>query len=357
VKINSARLQHYRLPLRAPWVTAVGGFGWREGWLLRLGCDDGRCGYGDCAPLPGTGTESLAEAQAALSMFQRQLPGSAVADALAGLRHAAQTQASAARGAVECALLDLGAQAADLPLSRYLTHGASDRILLNAALGSLLQASDRVILAACAEGFSMLKFKAGTGPLADEILRLHEISRILPPQTTLRLDANGAWNEADASRFIDACVDLPIDMLEEPLAAPGVAGLRRLQANCRFPLAIDESWSALAVQDDLLLDPPVHRLVLKPPRLGGLLPALSLAQRASAVGVECIVTSSVDSACGVLCAAHLAAALDNGLAHGLATSCWLREDVGAPPLVTQGRMRLPVVAGSGFTPHPAPSPD
>jgi L-alanine-DL-glutamate epimerase-like enolase superfamily enzyme len=79
-----------------------------------------------------------------------------------------------------------------------------------------------------------------------------------------------------------------------------------------------------------------------------LLPALSLARRAAAAGMQCVVTSSIDSACGVLAAAHLAAALDNGLAHGLATSSWLTADTGTPPTITNGRLALPDTPGLGF---------
>ena len=35
MKITAAA-HHYRLPLRANWLTAAGSFGEREGWLLRL---------------------------------------------------------------------------------------------------------------------------------------------------------------------------------------------------------------------------------------------------------------------------------------------------------------------------------
>jgi len=65
---------------------------------------------------------------------------------------------------------------------------------------------------------------------------------------------------------------------------------------------------------------PVRRVVLKPMVLGGLVSALALARRAREVGVECVVTTTVDSAVGVTAALHLAAAVANDLAHGLATS-------------------------------------
>lgn len=369
MKIRAARVHRYRLPLRSEWATAAGGFSRREGWLLQLESDDGRYGHGDCAPLIGTGSESPALAIAALRRHGGQLAGMAIDEAIAALPAAVGNRAPAARCAVECALLDLLAQAADLPLADYLRGAPGKRqIAVNAALGALLQTNvdaslcrygKYAILRACAEGFAVLKLKVGMAPVDDEIARLQAVAALLPAGHWLRLDANRAWRERDAGRFLDACNGLPVDMVEEPLANPQpnsladprFAALRRLQANCRFALALDESLAGGDPQA-ILAAPPVRRLVLKPPRCGGLLPALALARQAASAGMHCVVTSSVDSACGVLAAAHLAAALDNDLAHGLATSSWLAADTGTAAPVSGGRLTLPGQAGLGFTPTP-----
>jgi len=96
--------------------------------------------------------------------------------------------------------------------------------------------------------------------------------------------------------------------------------------------------------------PPVRRVVLKPMVQGGLVPALALARRAREAGVECVVTTTVDSAVGVTAALHLAAAVANDLAHGLATSAWLESDVGNPPQPTGGVLRLADRPGLGCVP-------
>lgn len=361
MKITGVELHRYRLPLRAAWVSAAGGFSQRAGCLLRIATDDARYGYGDCAPLPDLGGETLSVATCALQAFAPKLVGLTPADALNALPAPSDCSTPAARCALETALLDLLAQADGLPLARYLRGGQSNTgVAVNAALGNLLQASEAAIGAACADGFSVLKFKVGTHPLDQEIARLHEIAARLPAGTELRLDANRAWHEADAARFLKACAGLPIEMFEEALTNPPAdplpdpaGALRRLQAACAFPLALDESLTrcVLDTLDALCAAPPVRRLVLKPPRFGGLLPTLKIAGRAAAAGLQCVITSSIDSACGVLTAAHLAAALDNGLAHGLATSSWLAADTGAPPTVSRGRLALPARPGLGFSAH------
>lgn len=297
------------------------------------------------------GTETLAEAASALPAQTRTLPGVPVDAALRSLAAAAGCRTPATRCAIETALLDLLAQDAGLPLAAYLRAGReAPPIAVNAALGSLLRSSDQAILAACAAGFGVLKFKVGDAPIADEIARLQAVAELLPAGGSLRLDANRAWCEADAARFLAACAALPVEMLEEPLQDPQPDALRRLQADCAVALALDESWANRA-PENFFAAPPVRRLILKPTRLGGLLPAAALARRATASGLACVVTSSVDSACGIWAAAHLAAALDNGLAHGLATAAWLAEDIGAPPAIESGWLTLPATAGLGFVPQ------
>ena len=121
----------------------------------------------------------------------------------------------------------------------------------------------------------------------------------LPAGVALRLDANTAWSAADAERFLAACLALPIDGIEEPLRSPDLATLHRLQAMVPFPLAIDESTQLVTCE--FWQAPPVRRLVIKPARHGGLLASVELGLRAQAAGLECIVTASLESACGCPC--------------------------------------------------------
>jgi L-alanine-DL-glutamate epimerase-like enolase superfamily enzyme len=178
---------------------------------------------------------------------------------------------------------------------------------------------------------------------------LHDLARRLPVGTSLRLDANCAWNEREAAEFLGALAGLPVESVEDPLVQPDRTAWIRLQAKVPFPLAADESLRIMGA-DAVFNQPPVRRIVLKPMVLGGLVSALALARRAREAGVECVVTSTVDSAVGVTAALHLAAAVANDLAHGLATSAWLEGDVGNPPWPSRGALLLGDCPGLGCIP-------
>lgn len=348
MRLTHCTFAPYRLPLRQPWVSARGGFVVREGWLVRLVTDAGLIGYGDCAPLPQAGTESMDSAVACLSGWAATLPGLSLEAAL-GRITASAAEAPAACCGLETALLDLLAQRAGLPLARWLNPRSSAVVKVNAVLGGLdLQVTERA-LAAVAEGYSVLKLKMGLAAGHEEIPLLHDLAHRLPAGVSLRLDANCAWNEAEAEDFLGALIGLPVESVEDPLASPDRAGWLRLQAKVPFPLAADESLRIMGA-DAVFNQPSVRRVVLKPMVLGGLVSALALARRAREADVECVVTTTVDSAVGVTAALHLAAAVANDLAHGLATSAWLLRDVGEAPLVVEGVLRLGSDPGLGCCP-------
>lgn len=340
-RIRAAAVQPYRLPLRPGWRSARGTLDARCGALLRLDTEDGRCGWGDCAPL------AESDAVAALAAWSAKLQGLELRRARDQLARASLH--AAARCAVDTALEDLAAQQAGMPLARRLNAEAPLAVRCNAILGPLDQGTRGRANAALAEGYTVLKVKVGLDTVAAELALLHDLARALPAAARLRLDANGAWDADRAREFLAGAAGLPLDMIEEPLAVPCLDLLRELQDGTEIALALDESLPRLGMAA-VVAAGAVRRLVLKPMLLGGLDISIEWARQARAHGMACVATTTLDSAAGTLAAAHLAAALDNGLAHGLATSAWLLRDVGAAPAIHAGTLHLDDVAGLGFRP-------
>lgn len=326
MKIVAATWFPYTLPLAQPWISSRGCRQSLCGRLLRLSSDSGLVGWGDAAPLPefGISTEN------------------------------------AQRLARETAVLDLCAKARQIPLHALLSQlPAVTHLSVHCNLGDLARIDANRLKPFTRSTAPALKIKVGVLPWHDEIDRLQRLARGLPAATRLRLDANQAWDFLSAQAFIDACAErqLPIESIEEPLQACAEparfhAQLHSLQQRCGFPLAVDES--ANLIDQAFLLKPPVRRIVIKPARHGGLLGALHLARQAQAAGLDCLVTSALESSCGQLACAHLAAAIDPTATHGLHL----------PPLrgrpsrsnIEHCRFNLPTGSGLGFPASP-PDPD
>lgn len=321
----------YDLPLRRPWP----GIGTRRrGWIVRLD-DDGVTGFGDCAPLPALGTEDFAAAEAALHETLPHVaigvPQPAVAAGFHPDQHLERwrgwcQRAPAAACAIDTALCDLSARASGRPLSAWLDGAAAERVKVSgigeAGPGQAVK----------------LKLPADVGAA----IRLAE-------QTPgpLRLDANRAFSYDEAAALLKAVRHLPVEHVEEPLRQPTVTALEELQRLVPFPIAIDESLGQLGLEAVLQSD--LRRLVLKPVLLGGPLRTLAIARRAMRAGREVVVTTAVDSAVGAWMTVHLAAAVNNRLAHGLDTARWLAEDVAAGPSPAGGWLDIPQTAGLGVT--------
>lgn len=347
-QIVSARVMPYRLPLRRAWSSNTETLEERQGLLVELGTGEGVRSYGDCAPLPSIGTETLPQAEARLQGLLRGLLQLSPKDALAQLP--TDPKHPAARCGVETALLDLLSKFEGKPLHRWLNPESNPEVRVNASLGGLDEETIKRARSALADGFRVLKIKVGCADVATKLCLLEQLSGELPADVQLRLDANRAWALQEARQFLRGIQGLPVESLEEPLKQFQLEELAELQAECDCALALDESLAGVDI-GQLLQQRPVRRLILKPMAHGGLLPALDLARKAAAVAVESVVTTALDSAAGVWASTHLAAALVNPLAHGLATSEWLAQDVGAPPPIHNGFIRLPVTPGLGFIPH------
>ena len=310
------RWHPYSLQLTAGWQTQRGQLTTRAGRLLQLTDDCGHEGWGDSAPLPEFGI----------------------------------TPARADAFARDTAALDLAARAAGQPLNAWLSGLAPvGELAVNAYLGRLIDWQPAMLAEATQAGYRLLKFKLGCAPLATELRTLADCCRALAPETMLRLDANGAWTVAAARQFVEACRHWPIDALEDPLQQPDCNALADLQARATFAIALDEAVDLLTPA--FFAQPPVRRLVLKPARFGGLRSTWKIGQNAQTAGIECVVTGALESACGLLACAHLAAALAPFAVHGLATGNWLTGSPWPWPRIHNGRLQLPAQPGLGFTPR------
>ena len=333
VRIVEADVQPFCLRLSRPWQSARGVLHRREGWLIRLVDAEGISGMGECGPMPEAGTESAARAGRSLGEWSSRLPGRTVAQAWEDLE--SDGPGPAARCALESALLTIGARRKGLPIARLLNPAAPSVVQVSGNIGIADDGLSERAANAVRRGFGILKVKLGIGEPRQERRDLRRLLEDLPEGILLRLDANGAWDAGTAADWLDCLAGMPVESLEEPVSDPDPAVLETLQARASFALALDESLPKF-ISRGLTSRLPVRRLVVKPMVLGGLCPALGLA----ATGSELVVTTTVDAAPGRWMAAHLAAALDSGLAHGLDTGGWLAEDVGSGPVIDRGRCRL-----------------
>ncbi|WP_115865689.1 o-succinylbenzoate synthase [Halorussus litoreus] len=350
----NADLRSFSLPLADPLDTARGSIERREGLLVRLESESGVVGVGEATPLPGW-TEHYDECERVLSNATQAIDeGEAVESVLSNLdgtqsESLSRSATPAARHALDLALADLCASRERVALYRDITAAFGDlddaerveSVPVNATVGDApVEETVAEAESAADAGFDCLKLKVGARPLAADVDRVEAVSDALP-DLELRADANGAWDRATAQQFLDAVGDR-LAYVEQPLPATDLAGLAALSG----PVALDETLAGVALRDVLDVDP--EAVVLKPMALGGPRPVVAAAERAREASVEPVVTTTIDGSVARTAAVHVAAAIPDVSACGLATANRLESDLGpdiAP--VADGRAVVPQGAGNG----------
>lgn len=350
----------FAIPMRAAFSAAHGATTSREGVLVRLEAADGVTSLGEASPLPSYGGGSVAAVVDALpAVSSRLLAGlshTLVAPESWRWPHAAGTPALPALAcAVETALAAMAAARARQPLWRWLCGDAAGApapvIPVNGTIGAPTTAGAAIeAAAATAAGYRTLKLKVGIAP-EDDARRVSAVRAAIGPDVALRLDANGAWGPVWAPARMAMARDAGVLLVEQPLppgagALAGMAALAREFAPVR--VAADESCRTAA---DIEALAGTGLVAIVKPMVSGLAEAVRMLRRARDLGVECIVTTTLDAGVGTAAAMHLAALLpEPRLACGLATLALLEGDVvTGVPEVRHDAVTLPETLGLGVT--------
>jgi len=214
--------KRYRRRFRQPLHTAYGLWEFRDGLLVKLENSDGKSGYGEVAPIPWFGTETLDTAQLQIARLGevvtpevlREVSGDcpccrfALSSALAGLDDDDQVDSRR------------------LPVAALLPAGERAPSILEERIN---------------EGFFIAKIKIGLGEMEKEMIQVERLCGLLPEGGALRLDANASLSTAEAARWMAFSADLPIEFVEQPLSIDDPDGLIGLGGDFPTPVALDES--------------------------------------------------------------------------------------------------------------------
>ncbi|WP_435195138.1 mandelate racemase/muconate lactonizing enzyme family protein [Natronomonas sp. EA1] len=319
------KVDYFSLPLSEPLQTAKGPIEDREGYLVTV--EEPDIGLGEATPLPGW-TESLAACKEALESGDPldELP-------------------PAARHGVSLAALDAQAKSEGEPLYRFLGgQSAVESVPVNATVGDAdPETTAKQVTAAVDAGFPAVKLKVGARSIEEDIERVAAV-RDAAPDAELRLDANGAWTRAEAQEAFDALTSYGIAYVEQPLPADDLDGHAALRET--VPVALDEGLYEHGF--DAVLDANAADVwILKPMAMGGPDVAIEAAGLARGAGIAPVVTTTIDGCVARAAAVHVAAAIPDVRACGLATGSLLSVDFGPDPVpVSNGRIAVPQKEGN-----------
>ncbi len=219
----------YQRPLLRPLQTHHGLWEIREGIIIRLEAEDGRIGWGEIAPLPEFGSETLSAA----ILFCQSLENPLSINSIFSIPE----QFPACQFAFESALEDLSIENQSIELepknySYLLPTGAA----VFPCLDDILAANQT----------NTYKWKIGVNSLKQELNLFEKLITRLPREIKLRLDANGGLSITDSRIWLKIADESKIiEFIEQPLPPSQLAEMLQLSQDFTTGIALDESVANL----------------------------------------------------------------------------------------------------------------
>ena len=236
-------------------------------WFIQLTGEDGVSGIGEVSVIPGLSLEDPDDCEIQIDHLCKLIsrgemdPMQAFPN-MPGVQFALETAMQDLKCGQERILFpsEFTEGTAGIPTNGLIWMGARDFMIS--------QIREKIIL-----GFRVLKLKVGALDLRVELEILSWIrSEYGRSDLEIRLDANGAWNLAEAERNLRKLARYHIHSIEQPIAAGQMAAMAELCRDPAIPVALDEELIGISGQEakrTLLQEIRPSYLILKPGLLGG----------------------------------------------------------------------------------------
>lgn len=338
MKIAEVRIGRISVPLRVPFKTALRRVDSVEDVIVEIHTDTGAVGYGEAPPTGViTGDTTGAIIGALKDHIIKTIIGRDVDDfeALTDSVQKCIIHNSSAKAAVDMALWDLYGQLYNIPVYKLL-GGSKDKIVTDITISvNSPEEMARDAITAINRGYDTLKVKVGVNPKLD-VERLSAIRNAIGSRAKLRIDANQAWKPQEAVRILNQMQEqgLDIELVEQPVIAHDIEGLKYVTERSYVPVLADESVFSPLDAMKIIQSGAADLINIKLMKCGGITPALKIADAASIMGVECMLGCMLEAKVSVNAAVHVACA----------RSIITKIDLDGPVLCSED----PIIGGSIF---------
>lgn len=314
--IENIEVNRQSIPLKKTFKTALRTVTHAESILVRVTTRSGLVGCGEAAATVVITGDSIDSMEAAiLKTMKPQLLGKNLLfyEQVFQILHQSMVGSSSAKAALDMAFYDIIAQHCKVPLYQFLggyrNHIETDYTV---SVNSPKEMGEDA-RAYVQDGFNVLKIKVGKDNIDEDIKRIKEIRSCVRDQVKIRLDANQGWQVKDAIRSIRKMEDLGLDieLVEQPVKAADLEGLKMVTDAVETPIMADESVFSPLQAFEVLKIRAADLINIKLMKAGGIYKAQIINHMAEECGVECMVGSMIESKLGVSAAAHLAASKKN----------------------------------------------
>lgn len=328
--------------------TSRGSFTEKETWLIKA-CDprnENDIGWGEASPLKGLSEDYTADYSSKLKSLLKPLESleipSGTDEILQFVQDHIPSNWPSIRFGLETALLDF-------------SHGGLFKIFdndfhkgkLRLPINGLVWMGDedfmqQQIQQKLKTGFNTIKMKIGAIDFDTEFKLLESIRQSYSAnEITLRVDANGAFDETNVRDRLTDLASLEIHSIEQPVRQGQWALMADLCEEGILPIALDEELigvHTIAEKTALLDAIKPQFIILKPSLVGGIRSCQEWIELVKKRNIGWWMTSMLESNIGLNAIAQFTAEYDNLLPQGLGTGQLYHNNFESPLEIRKGEL-------------------
>lgn len=312
MKIKDIAIETIEAPLKKPFKTALRTVKGIRDIAVKVTTDTGHVGYGEAAPTAVITGDTLGSIRCAIEDYIKpQIIGFEVSniEGIMNKINGSIVKNTSAKAAVDMAIYDLFAQMNNLPLYKLLGGNKEE---INTDITISVNSPNEMAedsLDAINRGYKTLKIKVGNDSKID-MERIKAIRDAVGYSVDLRLDANQGWKPKEAIRLLGNMEGrgFEIELVEQPVKAHDLKGLKYVTDNVSIPILADESVFSPLDAATIIQTRSADLINIKLMKTGGIYNALKICALAEIYEVECMIGCMLESKLSVSAAAHLAAA-------------------------------------------------
>lgn len=304
MKISNITTQVKQIKLKTPFKTALRETSDVEFVRVYVEDENGHIGIGEAPATKAITGEGIEDILHSIESVKDSFLDIECKEALE-LLHSECKMGSSAKAALDIAFVSLDAKQKNCTLrERFCIEDFSPiktdvTISLNAADVMLKDAKK-----ACSERKEILKVKVGSDVLhAVDVIR--KMANELP-QAEILVDANQAWSFEDSHFFINNMLGVKIELIEQPVVASDLEGLKKITELSHIPILADEAVFTLEDVKKVMESKSADMINIKLMKCGGVTKAVEILEYAREKKVTCMLGSMLEGPYSINMALYLA---------------------------------------------------
>ena len=307
MKITSVEAIPLNIPLKEPFVIALGKCDVAENVLIKIHLEDETVGYGEVSS-SGVITGDI---QSTIIDVVKYLSPALIGEDIENYRRLIKKLRSIVKfhpgvfAGIESALLDAYTQYVGIPIYQFL-GGVRDEIESDITISiTSPEKAAETALEYSKKGFKAFKIKVGKD-FEEDFERVIAVSEAVDCE--IRIDANQGYKPKEAVKFINAVWDAGVNvtLFEQPVHCQNIKGLKYVTDNSPVPVAADETVFTSVDAFNVARERVVDVINIKLAKCGGVLEALDIIAVAKASGLDLMIGCMLESNVGLSPSVHLA---------------------------------------------------